>query len=147
MHKLIRATGSGVAATTVMILFLLIIDVETRAKLSLFEALARFFGVPGSVGLGILIFLFFGVFVWPVIFAFVSPYLPPKGDPAVKGMLFAAVLWLAFIIIGSAQMDVIVVVFYLAVTLLTHLAYGFTLGLTYGWTEPTPAVRTANSRA
>lgn len=128
-----------------MIFSLLIIDVETRSKLSLFEALARFFGVPGDVGLGVLVFLVFGVFVWPVVFVYVSPYLPPKGDQAVKGMVFATVLWVAFILIGSAQMDVILVLFYLVITLFTHLAYGFTLGLLYGWTEPTTTAQPADS--
>ena len=145
MHRILRATGSGVIATTVMIFALLIIDVETRSKLSLFEALARFFGVSGHVGLGVILFLVFGILVWPVVFVYVNGYLPPENDPAVKGMLFATVLWIAFILIGSAQMDVILVLFYLVVTLLAHLAYGFTLGLLYGWTEPTPTARPANS--
>jgi hypothetical protein len=145
MHKVLRAIGSGAIATTAMLFTLLLVDVETRSKLSLFEALARFFGMAGNVSLGILVFLFFGVIVWPVLFVYLSPYLPPKRDTAVKGAVFATLLWVAFVLIGSAQMDVILVLFYLIVTLLTHLVYGFILGLLYGWTGPKRTSRSANS--
>ncbi|UPM45168.1 DUF6789 family protein [Halocatena salina] len=138
MHKVQRAITAGVASTIVMSVALLIVDVETRSKLSLFDALARFFGMPGRVGRGLLLFLFFGVVVWPLLFALLYPYLPPQHDPAVKGMVLATVLWIGFVLIGTTQIDTSIVLFYLIVTLLTHLAYGFTLGLVYGWTEPTP---------
>lgn len=147
MHKVLRAITAGIASTTVMIVTLLVIDVETRSKLSLFGALARFFGMPGQVGRGLLVFLFFGIVVWPLLFALIHPYLPPKRDPAVKGMVLATILWIGFVLIGTAQIDVILVLFYLIVTLLTHLAYGFTLGLVYGWTGPTPAPNATNDRA
>lgn len=120
-----------------MTVALLIVDVETRSRLSLFEVLARFFGMPGQVGRGLLIFLFFGIVVWPLLFALLYPYLPPQQDPAVKGMVLATVLWMGFVLIGTTQINVALILFYLVVTLLTHLVYGFTLGLVYGWTEPT----------
>lgn len=133
MRKALRAITGGVVGTTIMVVALLVMDVETRSKLSLFEAIARFFGVPNQVALGFLVFLFFGVVVWPLVFAAVDPYIPPGEDSAVSAMLFAAALWLAFMVVGTAEMDIILLPLYAIMTLLAHLAYGFTLGLVYGW--------------
>lgn len=133
MRKAWRAITGGIAGTLAMSTAFLMVDVQTRTKLELFEALARFFGVGERVGLGFLIFVFFGVVVWPLFFAAIDPYLPPKGDAAVSGMVFATVLWVGFVLIGTTQIAVIVLPFYLGVTLLTHLVYGFTMGLVYGW--------------
>jgi hypothetical protein len=133
MGTVLRAITGGAVSTTVMVVTLLVVDIETRSRLSLFEAIARFVGVPGNTGLGFIVFLAFGVVVWPLLFAFLEPYLPPAHDSAVSGMLFASALWVAFMLVGTAEITVILVAFYAAVTLLAHLAYGFTLGLVYGW--------------
>lgn len=133
MRKVWRALTSGIVSTLVMSTAFLMVDVQTRAELGLFQALSRFFGMPDRVGLGFLIFVFFGVVVWPLVFAAVEPYLPPEGDAAVSGMLFATVLWVGFVLIGTTEIAAIILPFYVAVTLVTHLLYGFTMGLVYGW--------------
>lgn len=133
MKKRWRALLSGAAGTLAMTTVFLVIDVETRARLLLFEALARFFGVPERVGLGFLVFVVFGVVVWPLLFATLEPRLPPQGDAAVSGMLFATVLWVGFVLIGTSEIVVLLFPFYAAVTLVVHLVYGFTMGLVYGW--------------
>lgn len=139
MHRALRAFVGGSVATAVMTIALLVMDVETRAQLGLFEALARFFGMPNQVGLGFLAFLAFGVFVWPLVFAAVESHIPPRKDVAVRGMLFGAALWVAFAVIATAELQVILVFLYAALTLFAHLLYGFTLGLVYGWTDRIPA--------
>ena len=143
----VRAGGriliSGLVSTIVMSVTLLMVDVQTRARFSLFDALARLFGVPGRAGLGFLVFVLFGVVVWPIVFAAVEPYIPSRGDAAVAGMIFATILWLAFFLIGTTEIGILTLPFYVAVTLLTHLVYGFTLGLVYGWfpsVSDTPAI-------
>lgn len=133
MQRVWRAIAGGVAGTLAMSTALLLVDVQTRARLALYEALARLFGVPDSVGLGFLIFAFFGVVVWPLLFVLVESKLPPSGDPAVSGMLFASMLWLGFVLLGTTEILVVLLPFYAVVTLLVHLVYGFTLGLVYGW--------------
>lgn len=133
MRKAWRAIVAGVASTFVHMSILLLVDVQTRARLPLFEALARLFRVPGQVGLGFLISVTFGVIVWPLLFIFVEPYLPPKDDEAVSGMLFAIGLWVGVVLLGTAEMRYLLLPFYLGATLVTNLAYGFTLGLVYGW--------------
>lgn len=112
----------------------LLIEVQTRARLALFEALARFVGLPDRLVLGFLVFAFFGVVVWPLVFVVVDPHLLPEDDSAVSGMVFATILWVGFVLIGTAEIVPILLPFYAAVTLVAHLVYGFTLGLVYGWT-------------
>lgn len=133
MRKVWRAIAGGIVSTFAMMSIFLVVDVQTRARLLLFEALARLFWMPDHVGLGFLIAVFFGVVVWPLVFVFLEPRLPPGDDPAVSGMLFATVLWVGFVLIGTSEITTLLFPFYLAVTLLTHLVYGFVLGLVYGW--------------
>lgn len=147
MHTVKRALTAGIASTAVMSIILLVIDVQTRARLSLFEAIARLFGLYGHIGWGLLVFLFFGVVVWPILFAKIYPSLPPERDLAVKGMVLATGLWIGFVLIGTAKVDAILVLFYLVVTLLPHLVYGFVLGVVYGWTGPTQTPDMTNSQA
>lgn len=133
MWKVWRATAGGIVGTFAMMAVLLIVEVQTRARLLLFEALARQFGLPEQVGLGFLVAMFFGVVVWPLVFVAVEPRLPPDDDAAVSGMVFATVLWVGFILIGTTEIAFLLLPFYVAVTLFVHLVYGFTLGLVYGW--------------
>lgn len=135
MRKVGRAIVAGVVSTFAMMVLLLMVEVQTRTQLLLFEALARLFGMPDQVELGFVVAAVFGVVVWPLLFVFVEPYLPPGDDPAVSGMLFATVLWVGFVLVGTAEVPLLVFPFYVAATLFTHLVYGFTLGLVYGW-EP-----------
>ena len=133
MQRAWRAIIGGLAGTLAMSAALFLVEVQTRARLALYEALARQFGVPDSVGLGFLIFAFFGVVVWPLLFTLLESRLPPSGDPAVSGMLFSSVLWLGFVLLGTSEIHVLLLPFYAVVTLLVHLVYGFTMGLVYGW--------------
>ena len=84
-----RAAVGGLAGTIAMGSLLVLLEVQMRARLLLFDAVARFFQVPGRADLGVVLAGLFGVVVWPPIFAAVEPYLPPE-DPAVSGMVFAA---------------------------------------------------------
>ena len=127
-----RAAVGGLAGTIAMGTLLFLLEVQMRARLLLFDAVARFFQVPGRADFGVILAGLFGVVVWPPIFAAVEPYLPPE-DPAVSGMVFAAGLWVAFVALATTEVTVVLLPLYLTVTLLAHLAYGFTLGWVYGW--------------
>ena len=138
MRKVGRAILAGVVSTSAMMVLLLMVEVQTRTRLLLFEALARLFGMPDRVALGFVVAATFGVVVWPLLFVLVEPYLPPDDDAAVSGMLFATVLWVGFVLLGTSEVPLLVFPFYVAATLFTHLVYGFTLGLVYGWAPLAP---------
>lgn len=134
----LRAIVGGVAGMVVMVLSLVMLSIQTRSALNLYGLVARFVGVGGNRSLGFIIFVVVGVTVWPLLFAWAEPHLPPEGDSAVSGMLFAVVIWLAFMITSVPEVPTILLFLFGGYTLLAHLAYGFTLGLVYGWTARRP---------
>lgn len=131
MNKALRAVAGGVAGTAVLTLGLVVTDVETGYRIGIFEAIASFVGTPERLTLGFALFLAAGVLAWPLVFLAVEDYLPGGPDPAVRGMLFAVVLWVAFALTGTPGVDFPLVVPYLAFTLLAHLAYGYIMGAVY----------------
>ena len=131
-----RAIAGGTAGMVVMVLSLVMLNIQTRNALNLYGLVARFVGVGGNRSLGFIIFVIIGITLWPLLFAWAEPHLPPEGDPAVSGMLFAVVIWLAFMVTSVPEVPTILLFLFGGYTLLAHLAYGFTLGLVYGWTAP-----------
>ena len=59
-------------------------------------------------------------------------YRIPRGpDPAARGVVFATVLWVAFVITGRGDIGGPILVIFAVFTLLAHWAYGFVLGAVY----------------
>lgn len=133
MNRFLRATGAGVAATTMMMLIFLFSQVQTRSRLGAPEAIARFVGVPDHHIVGFVIFSAIGIVVWPIVFLFVHDRFVERtgSDPVIQGLLFGVVLWVAFLVLGTGQLSWPFVILYLGFTLIGHLAYGFVLGLVY----------------
>ena len=132
MNRLPAAVGGGVAATAVMTLLLLLLEAETRSAMELFYVIARFVGTPESPTIGFALFVVAGAVAWPLLFLTLEPYLPRGPDPAARGAVFAAVLWVPFVILGRGDIGGPLLVLYVGYTLFAHLAYGFTLGAVYG---------------
>ncbi|SEO46097.1 hypothetical protein SAMN04487948_102523 [Halogranum amylolyticum] len=137
----VSAIAGGVAGMAVMSLLLLLLEVETRERIGVFEAVARFAGQPGNISLGFVLFLVAGGLAWPLLFLALEEYIPMGPDPATRGAVFAAVLWVAFVILGRGGLGGPLLVIYAAFTLLSHLAYGFVLGAVYGRLTGTTADR------
>ncbi len=135
-RTVLRAVAGGAVGMVVMVLALIMLNIQTRSALNLYTLISQFVGAGSDQSLGFVIFLVVGVLVWPLIFAWAEPHLPPEGDAAVSGMLFAFVIWLAFMITSVPDVPTILLFLFGGYTLLAHLAYGFTLGLVYGWTAP-----------
>jgi len=137
MRRPANALAGGVAGTAVLSLLLLFLDVETREALGIFEAIARFAGMPGQIALGFVVFVAAGVVAWPLLFLAVEDYIP-REDPAAAGLLFGLVLWIPFAVVGRGDLSGPALFVYLAFTLLAHLAYGFVLGaVTVHLADPT----------
>jgi hypothetical protein len=132
MNRVPAVVAGGVAGTAVMTLLLLLLEVETRSAMALFYVIARFVGTPASPATGFALFVLAGVVAWPLLFLALEPYLPRGPDPAARGVVFAAVLWVPFVILGRGDIGGPLLVLYVGYTLFAHLAYGFTLGAVYG---------------
>lgn len=132
MNRVSSAIGGGVSATAVMSLLLLLLEVETRAVMELFYVIARFIGTPDDPAVGFALFALAGFVAWPLLFLALEPYLPFGPDPAARGVAFASILWIPFVITGRGDIGGPLLVFFGAYTLFAHWAYGFTLGAVYG---------------
>lgn len=133
MNRPTAALGGGVAGTAVLSLLLLLLEVETRSVIGIFDVIARFVRMPGSPAVGFVVFLAAGVVAWPLLFVALERYLPGGPDPARRGLVFATALWVAFVVLGRGDIHGHLLIVYVAFTLLAHLAYGFALGAVYAW--------------
>jgi len=131
MNRPLAAVVGGAVGTTVLSLLLLLLEVETRSAVRIFAVIARFAGVPGQHAVGFVIFLFAGVVAWPLLFVALERYIPRGPDPAARGVVFAAFLWVAFVLTGRGDVSGPLLLVFAAYTLIAHLAYGFTLGAVY----------------
>lgn len=131
MNRPLSAIAGGVAGTAVLSVLLILLDVQTRNQIHIFEAIARFVGLPNNLVLGVVLFVAAGLFAWPLLFIALEPYIPRGPDPAARGIVFAVVLWIAFVITGRGPIGWPLIIVYAGLTLVAHLAYGFTLGAVY----------------
>lgn len=138
MNRPFSAIAGGVAGTAVLSLLMILTEVQTRSQIEIFEVIARFVGLPGRIVIGFALFVVAGVFAWPLLFVALEPYIPRGPDPAARGLVFAFVLWIAFVITGRGEIDWPLLVVYAGLTLLAHLAYGFTLGAVYAFLRDAP---------
>lgn len=134
MDPVRRAIGGGVAGTVVMSVVLVIAEVEARFELGVGRAIAGYAGIPDEPALGLLVFLFGGMVVFPLVFLALEDYLarlPGGGDPAIRGMAFSLPLWGLYLVVGSPDVYSLRGALHLSFTLFAHLMYGFTLGAVY----------------
>ncbi|ESP88978.1 DUF6789 family protein [Candidatus Halobonum tyrrellensis] len=132
MNKPASAVIGGGVAAAVLSVILLVVDVETRSQIGIFEVVARFVGMPGSLVFGFVLFFAAGTFLWPLVFVALESYLPIGPDPAIRGMGFGVPLWVAFVVLGRGDLTGAILVVYAVLTLFAHLVYGFVLGAVYG---------------
>jgi hypothetical protein len=120
-----------------MLFIFLVAEAESRFNLGVPAAIAKFVRMPGDLYLGFAVFVFAGVVVWPLLFAAIEDrfkVISGADDIGVRGILFALLLWFAFLGLGSAglQLEGAFFFLYIVFSLLAHLAYGYSLGVFYG---------------
>lgn len=139
MNRGISAIGGGVVGTAILSALMIMLSFQTRGKVGIFEAIARFVGVPNRIVIGFVLFAAAGVFLWPLLFVVLEPYIPLGPDPANRGMVLASVLWIAFVLTSVWYVSWPIIIVYAVATLIAHLAYGFALGSVYAYLrEPLP---------
>lgn len=131
MNRPASAVAGGVVGTVVMSTFLLLLEVETREAIPVFEVIARFVGTPGQTAVGFVLFAAAGAIAWPLLFVALESYIPRGPDPAARGVVFATGLWIVFAVTGRGDLGGSVLAIYVGYTLFAHWAYGFTLGAVY----------------
>lgn len=139
MNRVASALAGGLVGTTVMSALLLLLEVETRSAIPIFEVIARFVGTPGNTEVGFLLFALAGTVAWPLLFLALEEYIPRGPDPAARGVVFATALWIVFAITGRGDLTGPVLVVYVGYTLFAHWAYGFAMGAVYARLNDRPA--------
>lgn len=132
MNRPTSAIAGGIAGTGVLLSLLMLLEVETRSAIPVFDVIARFVGTPNNQAVGFTLFALAGCVVWPLLFVALEPYIPRGPDPATRGVVLGTVLWVAFVITGRGDIGGPLLVIYASYTLLAHWAYGFVLGAVYG---------------
>lgn len=132
MHRALRAVAGGVAGTLVMGFLLLVLDTQARGAVAVPAVVARFLGIPGRPLVALALFAVVAVVVWPALFVAVEDFLPLGPDPAVRGVVFAGVVGVVFVVVGRGDVTGPILVIYVGLSVLAHLAYGFVLGSVYG---------------
>jgi hypothetical protein len=132
MHRALRAVVGGVVGTLVLGFFLLVLDTQARGAVSVAAVIGRFLGIAGQPLVAIALFAVLTVVGWPALFVAVEEYLPLGPDPAARGVVFAAVIAVVFVVVGRGAIAGPILVIYVGFSVLAHLAYGFTLGSVYG---------------
>jgi len=122
----------GTALATVVLLVAESFGVFDRAG---FAALTEMVGVTPYVPevlFGYVLFLIGGMIPWPLLFASLKEYLPGGSDP-IKGAWFGGAIWTGFVLAFYTGQGGILLVGYVVLTLLAHVAYGLGLGLVFNY--------------
>ncbi|WP_435178426.1 DUF6789 family protein [Halorussus sp. AFM4] len=135
-RQVLGAIAGGVAGMAAMSIAFALLEVETRYEVGIFAGIARFVMMPGNLTLGFLVFVLFGAVVWPVLFVLAEEYVPGGPDPGRRGLAFATLLWVLFMLTGVGDVTGATLLIYASLTLVGHLAYGFILGAVYGHVRP-----------
>jgi hypothetical protein len=129
--------AGGFVATAVTVGFLVVASALGAFDLASFQTLVGFLGVEGLLPgnertAGFAVFFAHGMFVWPLLFASLGRYLP--GDRfALKGIPFGVVMWTGFLVAFYDGYAGLALAGYVALSLLAHLGYGFTLGAVFDY--------------
>lgn len=132
MNRAVSAVAGGITGTAVLSLLLLLLEVETRSAIPMFDVIARFVGTPDDPVVGFVLFALAGSVAWPLLFVVLEPSLPRGPDPVARGVVFGSALWVAFVVTGRGDIGGSLLVVYAAYTLFAHWAYGAALGAVYG---------------
>ncbi|WP_458207612.1 DUF6789 family protein [Haladaptatus sp. NG-SE-30] len=133
----VQSLKAGVLSTGLMVFIFLVAEAEARFNLGVPAAIAKFVRMPGQLYLGFIVFVLAGIVLWPLVFAAIEGYLtalPGGEDVGIRGIVFALLLWVAFLVLGSAGLKLAgpFLVLYLVFTLIAHVVYGYSLGVLYG---------------
>jgi hypothetical protein len=140
---LIGALG-GLVGTAAMTIGLFVASTLDAFDMEAFRVLAELTGLAAlfpvnSLAVGYLVFLAGGMVIWPLLFAATANYLP-GWNFATKGIPYGFVLWTGFVLAFAEGIaaGTFTLALYAILTLISHFAYGFTLGAVFDYFSNRP---------
>jgi len=137
--------AGGVAATITMLVLFLFAEAEAQYRLGIGTLIARYTRLPDAPLVSLVVFFLVGVFVWPLVYAYVGDsltHVPYGSDPAVRGLVFGGALWIVFVFVTRPGYVGVLSILTYSFTLFAHLVYGFTLGAVTAVLSQTPTPST-----
>lgn len=129
MDDRIAALASGILATAALFAIITLIEFVADYQLLIYRLFSGTVTIPETIGS--IVFITFGIIVWPIVFMFFGQKLAPEHE-TMRGVILALILWMAFFIVSLPTTDAITSFLFVASSLLAHIIYGFILGFTFG---------------
>jgi hypothetical protein len=112
------------------------LDLFQTDPLVRFSSFVAFFGLEPSLALGLGLYVMGGTLFLPVQFIVVGAYLPPEEPRYARGVTYALIYWVGFLMVFWPPGGPVAVGVFILVSALYHVAYGLTLGrLIDRWAE------------
>jgi len=113
-----------------------LLDLFSTAPIVRFSTFGSFLGLGPSLALGIALFVVGGTLFLPIQFLVVGAYLPPEEPRYARGVTYALIYWIAFVMVFLPNAGALAVGLFLFVSMLYHVFYGLALGyLIDRWAE------------
>jgi hypothetical protein len=105
----------------------LVFDLFSTDPIADFAPFVAYLGVEPSLTVGVALFVLGGITVLPLMFLVVGSFLPPESPRYSRGITFATIFWLGFILAFWPGGGLLKISVFLLVSLLAHWVYGVTL--------------------
>ncbi|GAA0675864.1 DUF6789 family protein [Natronoarchaeum mannanilyticum] len=113
-----------------------LLDLFSTEPIVEFASFGSFLGLEPSLEVGVAMFVMGGTLFLPVQFLVVGAYLPPEEPRYARGVTYALIYWIAFVMVFLPNADAIAVGVFLVVSVLYHIFYGLALAyLIDRWAE------------
>lgn len=130
--RVLAAVGGGFLGIVLMQPLLVgvpyLLNLFRTEPLLAFAEFGQFLSLSPSITVAILMFVFGGTVVLPLVFLVVGAFLPPKSPMYARGIPFATAFWTGFVFVFWPGGDAFTVGVFLVVSLLSHWLYGLVLG-------------------
>lgn len=128
----LTAMGGGFVGMVLMLPVLvglpLVFDLFRTEPIANFAPFITYFGIEPSLALGVGLFVIGGTTILPLVFVVVGSFLPPEQPRYARGVTFATIFWLGFVLAFWPGGDGLTVSLFVVVSLLAHWVYGAALG-------------------
>jgi len=105
-----------------------LLDLFSTAPIVRFSTFGSFLGLGPSLALGIALFVMGGTLFLPIQFLVVGAYLPPEEPRYARGVTYALIYWIAFVMVFLPSTGPLGIGVFLVVSMLYHVFYGLALG-------------------
>ncbi len=104
------------------------LDVFRPEPLVRFASFVSFFGIEPTLALGVGLFVAIGTIFLPVQFLVVGAYLPPESPRYARGITFALIYWMGFLLVFWPGGGLVAIGLFVIASFLYHVFYGLALG-------------------